>query len=314
MKRIQIERRPQPTALEFTNEYLRGEGRPVILIDALRNWPALTKWSFESFRADFSSDFVLVHRDAFTSGDAKLTKLSSYIEHIETQSESPPGFWVAADGNPLAVEPASNGLPLYLMNWGAFERHAHLLADIRPAPTFVDDWSLALDSGWQEIVEWVCGKVLTALYVGPAGTLSRLHQDFGGTHSYLAQIAGSKRVSLFSPSDGECLYEGAINPDRPDLTAFPRLAEATCHQGIIGPGDLLFTPPNWWHEVRAVEPSITVSHNFFNNANFGKFLTELFANLPRLIDGLNKFPHWRERLTFDPSAISLRSVAVETES
>ena len=43
---------------------------------------------------------------------------------------------------------------------------------------------------------------------------------------------------------------------------------ATAYEGVLNPGELLFIPADWWHWVRGLEKSITVSHNFFNDVNF----------------------------------------------
>jgi ribosomal protein L16 Arg81 hydroxylase len=74
------------------------------------------------------------------------------------------------------------------------------------------------------------------------------------------------------------------------------MERATAYEGVIGPGDLLFMPSNWWHHVRGLEKSITVSHNFFNEVNFSHHLTSLLKRTPKLLDAIEKFPVWKEKL------------------
>jgi hypothetical protein len=88
-------------------------------------------------------------------------------------------------------------------------------------------------------------------------------------------------VKLFSPVDSERVYTGRVDPDAPDYSQFPLLAEATAHEGVIGPGEMLFVPPNWWHWLRASEKFITVSHNFFNQANARRHIRSSIRNLSR---------------------------------
>jgi ribosomal protein L16 Arg81 hydroxylase len=43
---------------------------------------------------------------------------------------------------------------------------------------------------------------------------------------------------------------------------------------VIGPGDLLFLPIGWWHYVRGLDVSITMTFtNFVFNNDFSSFYT-----------------------------------------
>jgi hypothetical protein len=42
---------------------------------------------------------------------------------------------------------------------------------------------------------------LSKLFLGPAGTVTRLHYDAGDAHGWLAQLWGAKLFVLFPPSD-----------------------------------------------------------------------------------------------------------------
>jgi hypothetical protein len=59
---------------------------------------------------------------------------------------------------------------------------------------------------------------------------------------------------------------------------------------------MLLTPANWWHHVRALEKSITVARNFFNDTNFAQYLVHMLRNLPELAQGIDRSPNWREQL------------------
>jgi ribosomal protein L16 Arg81 hydroxylase len=45
----------------------------------------------------------------------------------------------------------------------------------------------------------------------------------------------------------------------PDLALHPRFAEAQECDVIIGPGDALYLPPRYWHYVRSLSTSMSVS-------------------------------------------------------
>jgi hypothetical protein len=270
---------------------------PVIVTDAMDQWRAMREWSFTSLSERFGGDLVPVSL-GLTSPVAKMTRLSVFLRHLEQPNSELPGFWVnAGDGRPLANDPATAGRgAYYLTGWYAFQKHPELLEEIQPPPYFLADWELALSPPIREILQWVSGRETTSLYVGAPGTLSPLHRDFWNTHAYLAQVRGRKQVMLFPPGDAGFLYDGRVDPALPDLAEFPLFANATAYTGTIGPGDILFMPSGWWHWVRGLDSSITVSHNFFNQTNINDHLGGLMRNLPRLLEGFERHPHWKDAL------------------
>ena len=116
------------------------------------------------------------------------------------------------------------------------------------------------------------------LWCGPAGHTSCLHYDpMDGT---LVQLSGTKQVTLFPPSQLYNLYPfsvwnhllyGAkrravyskVYPDNPDLKAFPKFKSAMPYRVDITlqPGDMLFIPAGWWHEVTSVGDGMVCSIN-----------------------------------------------------
>lgn len=118
------------------------------------------------------------------------------------------------------------------------------------------------------------------LWVGPGGHVECLHYDpMDGT---LIQLHGSKRVVLFPPSQTFNLYPypfyahlryglklrswfSRVYPDNPDLTAFPRFQKALAHKYdvTLGPGEVLYIPAGWWHEVTALGDEMVCSVNRF---------------------------------------------------
>ena len=298
VKKVAVERKKSVSPADFVREHIDGVGKPVVVTDAMDGWPARTKWTFDFFRNAYGSDFATAPLGLY--GDAaKLTKLAAYIDHLDSP-EAMPGFWVnSKDRRPLRTPPESPALLPYLVEWPAFQLHPELYDDIKPAPYFVDDWTLALTSDLRELFQSTCGRSYCAVFLGPAGSLSPLHQDFWHTHAYLAQIHGRKRAMLFSPEDSGFLYRGEVDPEQPDFERFPLFERATAHECVIEPGDVLFIPPDWWHHVRGLEKSITMSNNFFNETNFAEHMTRILRKLPTLVQGLEKSPALRAALGID---------------
>jgi len=274
--------------LSFLRDYLHGTGTPVIVSGAIDAWPALQKWTFEFLKSAYGDDTVAPVA-GLQSRAVKVTKLAQYIDYLDSPTRKCPGFWIdPSSAMPLVVSPLAAQTPLYLLSWRAFQIHPELYEDIEPPPDFIEDWTLALTPVLRDVFEWTCKREYWSLYIGPEGALSRLHVDFWRTHSYLAQVQGRKRCILFSPDDSKYLYDGDVDPEHPDLERFELLQQATAYEGVIGPGDMLFTPPGWWHHIRTLEKSITVSHNFFNQVNFAEHMAGVMRSLPVLVSRLEE--------------------------
>ncbi|MEC5215495.1 hypothetical protein RCH09_000426 [Actimicrobium sp. GrIS 1.19] len=101
-------------------------------------------------------------------------------------------------------------------------------------------------------------------WLGPAGTVTPLHCDYDD--NLFAQIWGTKRIFLSPPHHDEFLYPreanavlfgSPFNPEAPDFQAFPLARQATMIECIVEPGELLYVPAGWYHQVRALTFSLS---------------------------------------------------------
>ncbi len=101
-------------------------------------------------------------------------------------------------------------------------------------------------------------------WVGPAGTVTPLHCDYDD--NIFAQIWGTKRIFLSPPHHDEFLYPREANailfgspfdPEAPDFDQFPLARQATMIEVIVNPGDMLYVPAGWYHQVRALTFSLS---------------------------------------------------------
>jgi hypothetical protein len=101
-------------------------------------------------------------------------------------------------------------------------------------------------------------------WLGPAGTVTPLHCDYDD--NIFAQIWGTKRIFLSPPHHDEFLYTSEANailfgspfdPEAPDFEKFPLARQATMIECIVNPGDLLYVPAGWYHQVRALTFSLS---------------------------------------------------------
>ncbi|MES2128054.1 MAG: cupin-like domain-containing protein [Pseudomonadota bacterium] len=101
-------------------------------------------------------------------------------------------------------------------------------------------------------------------WIGPAGTVTPLHCDYDD--NIFAQIWGSKRIFLAPPHHDQFLYPREANailfgspfdPEAPDYEQFPLARQATMIEVIVHPGDMLYVPAGWYHQVRALTFSLS---------------------------------------------------------
>jgi hypothetical protein len=101
-------------------------------------------------------------------------------------------------------------------------------------------------------------------WIGPARTVTPLHCDYDD--NIFAQIWGTKRIFLSTPHHGEFLYTreasamlfgSPFDPEAPDYGQFPLARQATMIELIVEPGDMLYVPAGWYHQVRALTFSLS---------------------------------------------------------
>jgi len=99
------------------------------------------------------------------------------------------------------------------------------------------------------------------------GTESVAAAHFDQPKNIACCLVGKRRFTLFPPNQIGNLYPGPLKPtpggqvvtltnlSQPDFTRFPRLKEALANAYIVDlePGDALYYPSMWWHEVEAFD-------------------------------------------------------------
>jgi hypothetical protein len=231
-----IEKRPTPGADEFVERYVAG-CRPVVFTDAARDWPALARWSPADLKARFGAHEVEIQAERNADPKYEQNKLALKRK-----------VWLADFVDQVLAGGATNDYYLTANN-EVLRRpeFAPLLEDIGTLPPLFDRAHLAAESSF---------------WFGPAGTVTPLHHDtLMLCHT---QIVGRKRWRFVSPLQWAQVYNhsGVFSPvdvDAPDFVRHPAFRDARVLEVVVEPGETMFLPLGWWHQVASLDVSLSFS-------------------------------------------------------
>jgi len=80
----------------------------------------------------------------------------------------------------------------------------------------------------------------------------------------LIQVSGTKKVVFFEPNDFDKLYMNGdkseiLDIENPDYEKYPLFLNIKKYECFLAPGDVLFIPALWFHNVLAINFSISVN-------------------------------------------------------
>jgi hypothetical protein len=80
------------------------------------------------------------------------------------------------------------------------------------------------------------------------------------------QVVGRKRWRLVSPLEWSRVYNHSnvfsqVDLERPDPARFPDFEQATVLEVVVEPGETMFLPLGWWHQVASLDVSLSFSYS-----------------------------------------------------
>jgi len=239
-----VERRDRLSREEFLRSYY-SVNRPVIMLDQMQDWKALSSWSPEYFKERYGNEQVEVMADRssdpqyeiHSESHKRTVRLADFVDLVTSATETNDQYMVA---NNNALESS---------------HMKQLLSDVIAFPEYLD--SSRMD-----------GNVF--LWFGPAGTVTPLHHDV--INILIAQVYGRKRFTLIPSFQTHLVYNrhavySEVDCDAADYNRFPLFRDAQRIEVTLEPGEVLFIPVGWWHHVRSLEASISVSFINFRFPN-----------------------------------------------
>jgi hypothetical protein len=243
---------------QFTRE-IASQNRPVVLRGLASSWPAVREGMrsahamrdylrrFDAGRpvramvADASVQGRFFYRDDMRglNFERREQTLTEVLDHLlrGVETERPPATFI--ESTPVA---------------------SHL-------PGFAQENSLAL----------LPATVAARIWIGNAVNV-QTHFDL--KDNIACVVAGRRRFTLFPPDQLPNLYVGPfdftlsgppvsmVSVKEPDLVRYPRFEEALKHAQTaeLGPGDALYIPYFWWHNVESLERFNVLVNYWWNPA------------------------------------------------
>lgn len=119
-----------------------------------------------------------------------------------------------------------------------------------------------------------------AIQVAARGARTQLHRDPFCSDAVVSQFYGVKEAILYHPErekeltadESDTSYGGFIDVRENDRLK-PSVAPDYC--GLINPGDMIYIPRGWLHDVLVIEDSISVTWNFVHRSGSAEYLEYL---------------------------------------
>jgi hypothetical protein len=272
---------------DFINNYLNPR-KPLIIRKATQSWPALQKWTFEYLK-EMVGDKVVPLYDSSKADPSKPInasaaemKFGDYIDLIQKQPTD---------------------LRIFLFD------------PIKYAPKLLDDYRspTALMGGFLD--------KYPNMFFGGKGSVTFLHYDIDLAHIFHTHFHGRKQVILFDYKWRDRLYcipfaTYALEDydiTNPDFDKFPALNGIEGQEAILEHGDTLFMPTGYWHWMKYLDGSFSISLRAWDKSWAIKAKSLYNLTIQRKFDDLmkkqfnSKYMHWKEELAVKRANQALRA-------
>lgn len=260
---------------EFQEKYLKTR-KPVVIKNMARKWPAYQKWTM-----DYMKQAV---------GDVKVPLYDSAKADPAAPINAPTTEMKFADYIDL-IQKEPTDLRIFLFD------------PIKHAPKLLEDYISP-----KNLMGGFLDKY-PSMFFGGKGSVTFLHYDIDMAHIFHTHFNGRKHILLFDYKWKERLYKIPYSTyaledydiEHPDFTKFPALDGVEGIECFLEHGDTLFMPTGWWHWMKYLDGSFSISlrawdkswsvktHSLWNLAvqrNFDNFMKKRYKK---------KYMDWKEK-------------------
>lgn len=271
---------------DFYEKYLKPR-RPVVIKNMAKKWPAYQKWTMEYMKEVVGDVEVPLYDSSKADPSAPINasaaqmKFGDYIDLIQK-------------------EPTD--LRIFLFD------------PIKYAPKLLEDYISP-----KELMGGFLDKYPN-MFFGGKGSVTFLHFDIDMAHIFHTHFNGRKHILLFDYKWRERLYQipyatyalEDYDIENPDFTKFPALDGVEGIECFLEHGDTLFMPTGWWHWMKYLDGSFSISlrawdkswavkaHSLWNLTVQRKFDDVMKSNFK------NKYMDWKEKVAIKRAEIALK--------
>ena len=287
LKLTSIDRVDHITKDDFVKNYLEPR-KPLVIRKATESWPALQKWTFDYLKEVVDDKTVPLYDSSKAdpskpiNAAASEMKFADYIDLIQSQPTD---------------------LRIFLFD------------PIKHAPGLLDDYRSPTD---------LMGGFLDKypnMFFGGAGSVTFLHYDIDLAHIFHTHFNGRKHVILFDNKWSERLYKipyatyalEDYDIEQPDFEKFPALNGVEGQEIILEHGDTLFMPTGYWHWMKYLDGSFSISLRAWDKSWGIKAKSLYNLTIQRKFDDFMKknfrakYMNWKEELAVKRAEKSLKS-------
>ncbi|MBD2188948.1 cupin-like domain-containing protein [Pseudanabaena mucicola] len=239
-----IERRETICRHDFLENYY-AKNMPLILTGITHNWSALNRWNPEYLKTNYGQIEIEVQSDRCCDRlyeiniekHRKKMQMADYVDAVVKNGATNDYYMVANNGNLEKTELRG------------------LLDDLEIFPEYLDP--LNTD-----------GKAF--FWFGSGGTITPLHHD--PVNLIFVQVYGHKVWKIIPPYYTHLLYNyrgvfSEVDIENPDYQKYPLFQKVPIIEVTLEPGDAIFMPVGWWHAVKSLDISISMSFTNFQFPN-----------------------------------------------
>ena len=271
---------------EFREKYLLPR-KPVVIRNMAKNWPAYQKWTMEYMKEVVGDVEVPLYDSSKADPSAPINasaakmKFGDYIDLIQR-------------------EPTD--LRIFLFD------------PIKSAPKLLEDYISP-----KKLMGGFLDK-FPNMFFGGKGSVTFLHFDIDMAHIFHTHFNGRKHILLFDYKWKDRLYKipyatyalEDFDIANPDFEKFPALNGIEGVECFLEHGDTLFMPTGWWHWMKYLDGSFSISlrawdkswavkaHSLWNltiQRNFDNFMKAKFKK---------KYMDWKETKAIERANYALK--------
>lgn len=257
-----VDKRSNLSHAELLKEYIEPS-IPVVLADAVQNWPAMGKFTPQYFKEHYGQVTKTIKGVTYKMADV----LDTILEN-DAAKRAP-----------------------YPFNFDIEKYFPELLPDLKPEIIFGKSDRINHPLLPKLLLH---GTVCYEIFFGGKGSFFPfVHVDALCLHTQITQLYGSKDFILYPPEQTPYMYPSKENPKfswvdifNPDYEKYPLFKNTKPVRVTVNQGETIIFPTGWWHSTQIHEPCISFARSHLNAANWDLFIADNYRALKRRISVL----------------------------